>query len=174
VGNGQQRGDLLEIGDAERRVARLARAQQFAAAAQAQVFLGQQEAVLRLAHQRQPFAPHFADHVAAQQQAGRFLAARAHAPAQLVQLGQAKAFGLLDHHQRGIGHVHADLDHRGRHQQARLATGKALHRRVLGLGPHLAMDHDHALAKALGQHGVARSAAARSSFSASRTIGHTQ
>jgi hypothetical protein len=156
VGDGQQRGDLLEIGDAERRIARLPRAQQFAPAAQAQVFLGQQEPVLRLAHQRQPLAPDFADHVAAQQQARRFLAPAPDPPAQLVQLGKAKAFGLLDHHQRRIGHVDADLDHRGRHQQPCLAAGKAFHRRVLGLGPHLAMDHDHAIAKAFREHGMAR------------------
>jgi hypothetical protein len=36
--------------------------------------------------------------------------------AQLVQLRQAEALGVLDHHQAGVGHVHADLDHRGGHQ----------------------------------------------------------
>ena len=45
--------------------------------------------------------------------------AAAHAAAQLVELGQAEALGVLDHHQRRVGHVDADLDHGGRHQHLR-------------------------------------------------------
>ncbi len=41
--------------------------------------------------------------------------------AQLVQLRQAETLGILDDHQAGIGHVHADLDHGGRHQQIEFA-----------------------------------------------------
>src|SRR3546814_13095134 len=58
-------------------------------------------------------------------------------------LRQAKTLGLLDHHQRGGGHIYPDLDHRGRHQQLRLASGETFHRRVLDLGPKLAMDQHH-------------------------------
>ena len=42
--------------------------------------------------------------------------AAAHAPAKLVQLGQSEALGLLDHHDAGVGYVHADLDDGGRDQ----------------------------------------------------------
>jgi hypothetical protein len=48
-----------------------------------------------------------------QQHAGRGRGAAPDAPAQLVQLAQAEALGVLDHHQAGVGHVHADLDHGG-------------------------------------------------------------
>ncbi|MCY1181627.1 hypothetical protein D9M73_221410 [compost metagenome] len=43
-------------------------------------------------------------------------AAPADPPAQLVQLGLAQAFGVLDDHQAGVGDIDADLDHCGRHQ----------------------------------------------------------
>ncbi len=49
------------------------------------------------------------------------------AAAQLVQLRQSHALGILDDHQTGIGHVDADLDHRGGHQQLDLAGDEALH-----------------------------------------------
>ena len=37
-------------------------------------------------------------------------------PAQLVQLGEPKLLGVLDEHERGLRHVDADFDDRGRHQ----------------------------------------------------------
>ena len=37
-------------------------------------------------------------------------------PAQLVQLGQPELLGVLDEHERGLRHVDADFDDRGRHQ----------------------------------------------------------
>jgi hypothetical protein len=91
-----------------------------------------------------------------------------------VQLGKAEALRLLDHHQRGVGHVDADLDHGGRHQQLGRAAGEPLHRGVLGLGPQLAMDEHDIVSEALAQQAKRASAAARSSFSCSRTIGQTQ
>jgi hypothetical protein len=47
-----------------------------------------------------------------------------------VELGQAQAFGILDHHQAGIGHIDADLDHGGRHQQLDLAGAELGHDRL--------------------------------------------
>ena len=58
MGHRQQALDLLEVGDAERGVAGLAGAEQLAAAAQPQVLLGEAEAVLGLAHQREALAAH--------------------------------------------------------------------------------------------------------------------
>ena len=52
------------------------------------------------------------------------------APAQLVQLRQAETLGVLDHHQRGVGHVHADLDDRGGDQQLDAALRECLHHRA--------------------------------------------
>ena len=48
-----------------------------------------------------------------EQQAVRLVCASAHPAPELVQLGQAKAVGAFDQHDRGIGHVDAHLDHRG-------------------------------------------------------------
>jgi hypothetical protein len=42
--------------------------------------------------------------------------ATAHAAAQLVQLGDAEPVGVEDDHHRRVGHVDADLDHRGGHE----------------------------------------------------------
>ena len=44
------------------------------------------------------------------------------AAAQLVQLRQAETLGVLDHHQAGVGHVHAHFDDRGGHQHLHLAA----------------------------------------------------
>ena len=59
-------------------------------------------------------------HLLGHQDAVALRRAAAHAPAKLVQLRQAEALGLLDHHHRGVGHVHAHLDHRGRNQNLHL------------------------------------------------------
>ena len=47
--------------------------------------------------------------------------------------GQAKAFGMLDHHQRGIGHVDADLDHGGA-DHAHGAGAEQRHHRFFSAG----------------------------------------
>ena len=48
-----------------------------------------------------------------------------------MQLRQAEALGVLDHHQAGVGHVHPHLDHRGGHQQVDLAGLEGRHHLVL-------------------------------------------
>jgi hypothetical protein len=50
-----------------------------------------------------------------------------HPPAQLVQLGQPEALGVLDHHERGVRHVDADFDDGGGHQQVHFAVSERLH-----------------------------------------------
>jgi len=55
----------------------------------------------------------------------RFLPRPGDSATQLVELGQSEAFGVLDHHQRGVGHIHADLDHRGGDQQLDIPALKA-------------------------------------------------
>ena len=47
--------------------------------------------------------------------------AAADAAAQLVQLREPEALGVLDHHDGRLRHVDADFDHRGGDQQPRLA-----------------------------------------------------
>jgi hypothetical protein len=57
-----------------------------------------------------------------EQDAHRRVGAAPDPAAQLVQLGKAEALGVLDHHQAGVGHIDADLDHRGRHQHLDLVA----------------------------------------------------
>ena len=61
-------------------------------------------------------------------------AAPADPAAQLVQLGDAEPVGVQHDHHGGVGHVDADLDHRGGHQHVELAGGEVAHHRVLLVG----------------------------------------
>ena len=61
--------------------------------------------------------------------------------AQLVQLRDAVAVGLLDHHHRRVRHVDADLDHAGRDQHVDLAGREARHHLALLARVHLAVHH---------------------------------
>ena len=75
----------------------------------------------------------------------------ADAAAQLVQLGQAEPVRVLDHHQVGVRHVHADLDHGRRNQDIVLPGGKIVHHLLLVRVFHAAVQHGDA---AVGQGGL--------------------
>ena len=75
-----------------------------------------------------------------EQDTGRALGAAADAAAQLMQLRQPEALGMLDHHHARFGHVDADFDHRGRDQEPRLARGETLHGAILLGAAHAAVD----------------------------------
>ena len=68
----------------------------------------------------------------------------AHAPAQLVELGEAEALGALDQDHGGVGHVDAHLDHGGRHQQVGAALGEVGHGGALLVGALRAVGEPHA------------------------------
>src|SRR5215813_9547191 len=85
----------LDAGDAEARHAALAGAEHVAFAAQAQVLLGDAEAVLGLAHDGEARFRGLAERRAVEQEAGRVLGAAADPAAQLVELRQAEALGML-------------------------------------------------------------------------------
>ena len=121
----------LEAGDAEAGQAALPRAEHVAFAAQAQILLGDAEAVFGLAQDGEPRLGGLAERRLVEQQAGRMAGPAADAAAQLVQLREAEALGVLDHHDGGFRHVDADFDHRGGDEQLRLAGGKARHGGVL-------------------------------------------
>jgi hypothetical protein len=59
---------------------------------------------------------------------------------QLVVPGKPKTLGVLDDRTVASGYVDADPDHRRRHQEARLAIGKAAIARSLS-APHASVDH---------------------------------
>jgi len=61
-----------------------------------------------------------------------------------VELRQAEALGVDDQHHRGIGHIHANLDHCGRSENVHLARPEGLHDRILLCDPHGAVQKAHA------------------------------
>ena len=126
----------LDAGDAEAGHAALPRAEHVAFAAQSQILLGDAEAVIGLAQDRKPRFRRLAERRLVEQEAGRALGAAADAAAQLMELREAEAFGMLDHHHARLGHVDADFDHGGRDQDARRAGGKARHGAVLVRAAH--------------------------------------
>ena len=75
------------------------------------------------------------------QQAEAGQAAPADAAAELVELGDAEAVGVEQHHHRRVVDVDAHLDDGGRDQHVDLAGGERPHRRVLGVGGEPAVQH---------------------------------
>ena len=76
-----------------------------------------------------------------EEQAVRLVLPAPDPPAQLVQLRDAVAVGLLDHDHRGVRDVDADLDHAGRHEHVDLARREAPHHVALLARGHLAVHH---------------------------------
>ena len=60
-----------------------------------------------------------------------------------MELGEAEAFGALDHHDGGVGDVDANLDHRGGDEDAGFAGDESRHGGVLVGRRHLAVDKTH-------------------------------
>ncbi len=81
----------------------------------------------------------------AEQQADRRVLAAPDAAAQLVQLADAVALGALDEHDRRVGDVDADLDHRRRDEHVGATGGERRHRRLLVLRAHLAVQERDAV-----------------------------
>ena len=65
------------------------------------------------------------------------------APAQLVQLSESEAVGVLDDHDRGVGNIDAHLDDRCGHEHLDLAFAELLHDLALGLSAHAAVKQPH-------------------------------
>jgi hypothetical protein len=102
-------------------------------------------------------------------------AAPADAAAQLVQLRQAQALGVFDDHQAGVGHVHADFDHRGGDQQLQVAGLELGHHRGFFRRLHAPVDQpDLQLAEGAGEVFKVVSAAWQVSSSDSSISVHTQ
>ena len=101
--------------------------------AQLEVLLGDHEAVVALLHHRRaaPAPPRDGACRATSSTQVRRARAAPDPAAQLVQLRQAEALGVLDHHHRRVGHVDADLDHRGRHEHVRSRRPRSGHHGVL-------------------------------------------
>ena len=79
------------------------------------------EAVVRADHGVEPALALFCYFATSHQDAVGLRRSAPNAPAQLVKLRQAKAFGVLNHHYGCVRHVHAHFNHRGRDQNLQLA-----------------------------------------------------
>src|SRR5713226_8314549 len=104
----------------------LPRAQQLPHPPDSHVLLGELEAVVDLSHEIEPLETRVR-RIVRQQQAVALGRAAPDPTSKLVQLRQPEAVGALDHHDRGIGHVHADLDDGGCDQDLDLAGVKTPH-----------------------------------------------
>ena len=122
-------------------------AEEITRAAGFKVVLCHGEAVRRAAQKLQPL-PHGIVAVVGNQNAAGIRRAAPNAAAQLVQCRQAEPLGVLNDHDRGVGHVDADLDDRRRDKHIQLARLELLHHIVLFLRLHLAVQKPDA---AVGQ-----------------------
>ena len=100
---------------------------ELALAAHAQVELGQLEPARVLAQGLEPLEPALGRLGRLEQEAVRLVGAATDPAAQLVQLGEAEAVGVLDDDRRRVRDVDAHLDHGRRDQHLRLARREGLH-----------------------------------------------
>src|SRR5690606_6204008 len=96
TGGGQELLEVRHVGDAKLRHAALARAQHLAAAPQLQILLGDEEAVLGLAHHLEALLRRLAKRWLVEQHAVGLAIATSDAAAELVKLGEAEALSMLD------------------------------------------------------------------------------
>ena len=123
-----------DVGEAQHRDAALPRAQQLTRTAQSQIMLRDGEAVGALIDDFQARPRQFGERLLVQQDAQALRRAASHSAAQLMQLCQPHALGVIDHHQAGIRHIHADLDDRRGDQQLQLAgLERRHHARLFGV-----------------------------------------
>ena len=114
----------------------------------------------RFPHQGERALAGFGQFGAAQQQAGALVAAAPHPPAQLVQLRQAEAFGLFDHHQRGVGTSTPTSITVVATSRFRLPAGKARHAPRPCSGAQLAVDQHHSVRRTVPADSAKRASAA--------------
>ncbi len=131
-----------DVGDLQIRQAVLAGAEHLARPTNPQVLFGDFEAVVGLGHDVEPALGHFVVCLGEQKAVGLRLAPPDSA-AKLVQLRQAEAVGRLDHHDRRVGHINADLDHDSGDQHIDLTLAKTRHDPLLLGRGHLAVQQSH-------------------------------
>ena len=131
-------GRILQIFQFGQHSAALARAHKIAAAPHFQVVFGNFEPVRVVFDDGQPLA-RLRGIAAHQQEAVALFAAPAHPAAQLVQLGKAEPFGIVDDHDGGVGDVHPHFDDGGGDEAIVLLILERLHDLRLFLVLHLAV-----------------------------------
>ncbi len=133
-----------EVGDAELREAGLASAEEFAGAALLEVEFGEFEAVLGCDQRVETCFGLFGDAIAGHQYAEAFGCSASDAAAELVHLGEAEPFCVVDDHDGGVGDVDADLDDGGGDEDVDLAAVEAGHDDFLVVGGEASVDEAEA------------------------------
>ena len=115
------------VGDVEAEGAGLASAEKFAGAAELEISFCDFETV-RGTHHGFEAGTGFVGHAhGADENAMRFLRAAADASAELMELGEAEAFGVFDDHYGSVGDIDADFDDRGGNEDLHFVFAEALH-----------------------------------------------
>lgn len=127
------------VGAAERHGAGLAESEDIAGAADLSVFFGEFEAIGGLDECSEAVGGVGGLGIG-KEEAVALVGAAADASAELVELGDAEAFGLLDDHDGGIGHVDADFDDCGCNEHLSLAFAKAVHDGVAVFAFHASVE----------------------------------
>ena len=135
-----------EVGDAELGQAGLAGAEELAGAALLEVEFGEFEAVLRGDHGVEAGFGLLGDAVAGHEDAVALGGAAADASAELVELGEAEALGVVDDHDGGVGDVDADLDDGGGDEHVDVAALEAGHGDLFFVGGEAAVEQAEAQA----------------------------
>ena len=115
------------ICDVKSQLSGLPRSKKLSWAAQRKVRFGDFEPIRGAHHGVEPGARLIGHAKRGHQDAVRLVGASADAPAKLVELREPEALGMLNHHHRGVRHVHADLHHRSGHQDVHVVPVEALH-----------------------------------------------
>ena len=118
-------------------------AEELARAAQLQVQFGNLKAVGGFGDGAQALGGRGIDSLAGHEKAKRLPTPAPDAAAELVQLRETKSLRVLDQHRRGVGHVHADLDDRGRDQHLDIPGLEVPHGRFLFLARQAAVQQAH-------------------------------
>src|SRR5882724_1784746 len=134
LGDLKQLAVANDVGHAKAGNAGLPGAEEFSGTAEFKIELGDLKPITRVDHGVEAALAFLGDFSAVHQNAVRLGGAPSNAPAKLMELRQAEAIGVLDHHDACVGNVDAYFDYRSRDQHIDLATLKLAHHMFLVAG----------------------------------------
>lgn len=140
VGNGDEVGVVVEIGQAGGDFPRLAGAEDFAGAAEFKVAFRQVEAVFGIPQGLEALLGKGPKGLGIEEDAARGQGAASDPAAELMQLREAEAFRVFDDHDCGIRDIHADFDDRGGNQDGGAASFEVVHGGGFVLHLHAAVE----------------------------------
>src|SRR5208337_5593558 len=135
----QQLAVADDVSHAEARNTRLLRPEKLAGAAQFEVKFRDLESIVRTHHGVETAFAFFGNLPTVHQHTIRLRRAAPDTSAQLVELRQSEAVGVLDHHDGRVGNIDADFDHGGRDQNFNLALLEFAHHVFFFVGIETAM-----------------------------------